>query len=54
MRKFLIITALVLCLPTTLPALAQIKPGGKWVMHDIKIINKSSNPNYTYTPTSVS
>ena len=54
MKKFLILTALALCLPTALPSLAQIKPGGKWVMHDVKIINKSSNPNYTYSPTSVS
>ncbi|MBQ9660110.1 MAG: hypothetical protein IJV37_02440 [Bacteroidales bacterium] len=53
MRKILILTALALCLPTALPSFAQIKPGGKWVMHDVKIINKSDNPDFTYTPTSV-
>ena len=53
MRKFLIITALVLCLPASHLCHAKIKPGGKWVMYDVKIINKSSNPDFTYTPTSV-
>ena len=53
MRKFLILTALALCLPTVLPSFAQIKPGGKWVMYDVKVINKSGSPDFSYTPNSV-
>ena len=53
MKRILVLIMLVLCLPTAFPSHAKIKPGGKWVMYDVKIVNKSSNPDFTYTPTSV-
>lgn len=53
MKRFLILTALALCLPAALPSYAGIKPGGKWVMYDMKVINKSGSPDFTYNPSSL-
>lgn len=53
-RFFSIIPVLALLVLMTLPAQAQFKQNGWWVLDNVKIIHQSKNPDRTHTPTSMS
>ena len=53
-RFFSILPVLALLVVMSLPARAQFRQKGWWVLDNVKIINQSTNPNRTHTPTSMS